>query len=286
MTSDQGHGGPRIEPRFRSDEDDVPVRDDSGIDPFLEDAYPAAPRRAVRGRLVGVLAALAALGAFAGIAWYATVEGQRDPSSVVPVITADDSPVKLRPQDPGGLEVPNRDKLVYDTIGPEPAVPRVERLLLPPETPADRPEASDPAPSVPAGPLAPDREPTGAPAEVPVSPAPPKDTAEPADTGPGTPPPDHSQASAPSPRVAQAGAFRVQLAAVRDAARARAEAARLAKAHDDVLGGLDVGVERADLGSRGVYYRLRAGPLPDRRAADALCGKLAARKVGCMVVAP
>jgi len=49
---------------------------------------------------------------------------------------------------------------------------------------------------------------------------------------------------------------------------------------------LKIGIVRADLGTRGVYFRLRAGPLKDRAAADALCRKLAGRKVGCIVVKP
>ncbi len=43
---------------------------------------------------------------------------------------------------------------------------------------------------------------------------------------------------------------------------------------------------RADLGRRGIFYRLRAGPVGDRKAAAAICRTLAKRKLGCMVVKP
>ena len=43
-------------------------------------------------------------------------------------------------------------------------------------------------------------------------------------------------------------------------------------------------VQRADLGAKGVFYRVRAGPLADRTAADELCVALKARDVGCLVV--
>ena len=34
----------------------------------------------------------------------------------VPIIEASVGPIKVRPENPGGLEVPNRDKLVYDRM--------------------------------------------------------------------------------------------------------------------------------------------------------------------------
>ena len=61
----------------------------------------------------------------------------------ISVIRADISPVKVRPEKPGGLQVPNRDKLVYSRIqdgGLEPQGPAtVERLLPLPETPLPGP---------------------------------------------------------------------------------------------------------------------------------------------------
>jgi cell division septation protein DedD len=96
--------------------------------------------------------------------------------------------------------------------------------------------------------------------------------------------------AAPS-RQAQArtiapGAWRVQLGAAKEEARAKSSLARIAKANADVLKDLNPEIARADLGAKGVYYRMRLGPLPDKAAADALCRKLADRKVGCIVVKP
>jgi hypothetical protein len=80
--------------------------------------------------------------------------------------------------------------------------------------------------------------------------------------------------------------IRVQLGAVKSKARAEKEAERLTRAHKPVLDGLKVVFARADLGERGIFYRLRAGPLANYTAAAALCRKLAARKQGCIVVKP
>jgi cell division septation protein DedD len=35
-----------------------------------------------------------------------------------------------------------------------------------------------------------------------------------------------------------------------------------------------------------VFFRLRAGPLADRAAAESLCATLSAQNVGCIVVRP
>jgi hypothetical protein len=63
----------------------------------------------------------------------------------IPVIRADLSPIKVRPENPGGLQVPDRDKLVYDRIlnnGSGETRATVERLLPPPETPLPVPESA------------------------------------------------------------------------------------------------------------------------------------------------
>jgi hypothetical protein len=61
------------------------------------------------------------------------------------VVRADIGPVKVRPEKPGGLQVPDRDKLVYKRIqngGTEPkSQATVERLLPLPETPLPRPSS-------------------------------------------------------------------------------------------------------------------------------------------------
>ena len=64
----------------------------------------------------------------------------------ISVIRADISPVKVRPEKPGGLQVPDRDKLVYSRIkngGTETkGQATVERLLPLPETPLPSPSSA------------------------------------------------------------------------------------------------------------------------------------------------
>ncbi len=80
------------------------------------------------------------------------------------------------------------------------------------------------------------------------------------------------------------GRYRLQLTAVRSAEAAEREWQRLRRAHGDLLGQLTSSIEQADLGSKGVFYRLRVGPIPDMEAARKLCDALTQRKEACLIV--
>lgn len=78
------------------------------------------------------------------------------------------------------------------------------------------------------------------------------------------------------------GDFRVQIVAVQAEPDASSEWRRYAATYPDLLGGFEPYVQRIDLGERGVWYRVQAGPL-DRADADALCGALKERGADCIV---
>ncbi|WP_193180760.1 hypothetical protein [Nisaea sediminum] len=87
-----------------------------------------------KGRGLTILAAVLAVTAFAGVVWYAYDQGRRIGSeTAAPLIKADDSPSKVRPDSPGGMQVPHQDKLVLDDLGSgrgaQNGEGRVERLL-------------------------------------------------------------------------------------------------------------------------------------------------------------
>lgn len=133
-----------------------------GADPY---GYP--PARSGRRGMLALGGAVVGVAAFAGVIVFAYSSGQNSVySGVPPLLEADATPTKTRPQDPGGYEVPHQDKLVYERLNAAaPAKPGVERLLPPPEQPLPRPVVS---PQVP--PLQP--APVVAVADVPVPPAP------------------------------------------------------------------------------------------------------------------
>jgi hypothetical protein len=224
-------------------------------------------------------------------------------------IYAPEGPIKVRPQQPGGMAVPDRDRTVYGRMDGTPPPP-VERLLPGAEQPLPRPQ-SGAAPQVPPAPAQPLRAapptfrdempPVARSAVEPSAPRVPSATAAPATTAPAVaapqaqavpPPGSAATAAAPTapspaaPVAAPGGRYMVQLAAVRDQQVIEAETRRLQRAHGDLLGNLTPTVVRADLGDKGVYFRLRMGPLADDAAAKALCAELEKRNAPCLVVRP
>jgi hypothetical protein len=53
----------------------------------------------------------------------------------------------------------------------------------------------------------------------------------------------------------------------------------------DLFIGANLDIQRADLGAKGVFYRLRVGTFPDRDAAKEFCADVKAAGKDCMVVA-
>ncbi len=120
------------------------------------DARPAPPRQEIytkkpaASRLpVIALIAVGAVIAFGTSIWYAYQYGvNQQVAANPPLIKAEPGPTKLKPDDPGGMAVPDRDKLVYDRVTDSPPEPRTERLLPPPDEPMAKPDAPPPPPAV------------------------------------------------------------------------------------------------------------------------------------------
>jgi hypothetical protein len=251
------------------------------------------------------------------VGWY----GQK--SSSVPIIHANKDPIKMKPAKPGGMKVPDRDKLIYERLGSgaKSRAP-VENLLPPAEAPMAPPsmpnsdlkkmppvveEVTKPTTKqiakTPSEPAAPIRSPVQPVERLAPPPSPPKEVSLPvkkmvkktAEAKKSKPLGSIESLLGDAPtketvivtkQVSLKTPFRVQLAAVRTRAIAQKEWSRIKKKNADVLGKLSLSVMRADLGSKGTYYRLRAGPITSESKARALCKKLAARKVPCLVIRP
>lgn len=244
-------------------------------EPFEPGPESAARPARRRGGWQLAVVALVTLGAFTGGVWYAYDQGiERGITLSPPLFRADPSPTKIRPKDPGGLEVPHQDMLVYETLTTETPAESAERLLPPPEEPLPRPQPPAPAPGVAA--VAP-----GGSAPAPAPRPAPEAAPEPAAAGPVAAREESATARAP------AAGFRIQLAAYREAGAATQGWHKLSRANPSLLRGLKPSVIRVDLGAdKGIFYRLQAGPIPDRETADTLCVELKRQKVGCLVVEP
>lgn len=85
------------------------------------------------------------------------------------------------------------------------------------------------------------------------------------------------------PAKAGGGGHGIHLASYSSEARAREGWEQLRRRFPD-LAGLQPRIERADLGAKGIFFRLRAGPLASAQAAQAVCTKLKAGGQSCSPV--
>ncbi len=90
---------------------------------------------------------------------------------------------------------------------------------------------------------------------------------------------------APAPtQSAASGEYLIQIAAFRTQPEAEKEYAKLRGKHAGLLQAYGPLIQKADLGSRGIFYRLRVGPMQTRADASALCNSLiAAGEKDCLV---
>lgn len=90
--------------------------------------------------------------------------------------------------------------------------------------------------------------------------------------------------SEPAAEPAGEGGFMIQIAAFRTEPEAQKEFRRLSGKHSSLLESYGPAIQKADLGSRGIYYRLRVGPIASKEAASSLCSSLiAAGEKDCLV---
>jgi hypothetical protein len=90
----------------------------------------------------------------------------------------------------------------------------------------------------------------------------------------------------PSPSVPVARAFQLHMGSLRTAEGAKKEWERLKQRHEDFLGALEYKLQRVDLGDRGVFYRILAGPIAVAADAERDCAELKRRHEVCILVKP
>ncbi len=116
----------------------------------------AGARRRKGLGLLPVLVAVLGVSGVGAVVYYAYNSGVREGSEVAAPLLTPDGPIKVKPDDPGGLVVPHRDKSVFAVVqqGGAPTDETVETLLPPPEDPMRPPApqlaAADPG-AEPAG---------------------------------------------------------------------------------------------------------------------------------------
>lgn len=245
-------------------------------------------------------------GAFVGLALLGGVivalslnDGGSGVAPVSPDVTAlpDEAPAETAPQQQAAVAPTNES-----ASNPEAAVPgeaaaaetaELRTSAVPAESAATEaaPEASPgtlpetlPAASAEAAP--PEMQeatPEGAPASI-TPPAAQTAAQEPAAAAPA---PEKTAAAEPAKAAAAAsgGAYVVQIMALREEAGAKAAWAALQEKHPSILGGHALDIEKADLGDKGVFYRVRAAGFETKAAAQSACSSLKSAGQDCLVKA-
>ena len=239
------------------------------------------------------------------------------PSADVALIKADPGPIKVKPADPGGAKIPHQETTVMGMIGgivqtdedveilrPPSVVPEMPPTTLPEAETADEPVAPKPAASEAETSGAEAGQSQGAAAQVAAPSATEGETksgeaqlsgreasgpaaAAGEDDGSSKVAAIEMPTAKPKPpkRIAVEGddpLYLVQLAAFRDAAKAREQAGLLNGKHRDRLDGAELGTMKHDNGDDGVFWRVVSEPLP-RVEADSICTALKRAGQDCIL---
>jgi hypothetical protein len=210
-------------------------------------------------------------------------------SGGVPVIQADQRPVRVKPANPGGMQIPGLSAdtgasdgtAAADTLAPAPETPNPQALArqAPRPAPTTSPTtatqtAASPSPSAPAPGIA---------AAAPPAPtiAQPPATAKPAQLAAAA---MTDRRPAPSAERTPAGRAQVQLAAVTTEAAARQEWVRLAHRMPDVVGAHHPVFSKVDHDGH-TLWRVRTGDFATEAEANQFCQQVRAKGGGCAVAA-
>jgi hypothetical protein len=215
-------------------------------------------------------------------------------SGDVPVVSADDRPIRVKPENPGGLQVANANNEIFsggsDTDGsklaPAPEVPDPKALRTPPPAPVR------PAPLAVAPPVATPVPPPAPPAATPKVAAAGASSAAPV----AMEPPAVKPAPAAKPAPAQAATVidkhaapplagqhaMVQLAALTTEDAARAEWQHLEKRMPDLMGGRRPSFSRFEHDGH-TFWRLRTAGFADATQARTFCERVHAKGGACSV---
>lgn len=228
-------------------------------------------RAAGEGGMRTMAIAAAALGGLllVGMGGWA-VMGRRP--AAVPLIEADSRPLRVKPENPGGMQIAGADEQVLggssggaDKLAPPAEAPAPQALR------AQMQQGATPAP------------PAATPAPVATASAPaPTAGASPLPDTPARPQAARPAAAQSVPAKSSATGTLVQLAAVGSEAAAQAEWQRLAKKMPDLLGDRRLTIQRAESDGRAIW-RVRTGGFADVADATGFCARLRAKGGNCAI---
>lgn len=246
------------------------------------------------GVLIGVLIALL-------FSVFLFGSSDSDDSAEPVVITESQRPVKVRPTNPGGMDIPDQDKTIYRRMRSDAVDTKVERFVVTDEEPV-RPQVPTREGEVlgkpRTAPVDSDemelevlsiqenavQAPVAKPVQQKVQETAPVVVEEKVVSAKKTVTVKSEPATSTSVKVApktKDNNWHVQLISLPSRAGAEKTWPKILKAHSALLSGLPHDVVEAQIKGKGTFYRLRVGSFKDRKDAQNLCDKLKARKQDC-----
>lgn len=327
----------------------MPHRDDFDDDLMdaSSEAYdykPVASDETGGSKAAKLFVSVTVIAAIAGAAWY-FLGAEKLNQDNIPIVRADTSLTKEKPNEPGGMSVPNRDKTIYELLDGNNTEPKLERLLPPPEQPLEKPtltlglpaldepvdlknglaevvkapeltaQAKENAKALPAIPDTAMAEEIKAPSPALMAdPNAPRALVKRSEKPQG---PDTQDKAGLAQKISEAlkekvsppvkalkplektvtvaptvkkkppltKGYLLQLLSSKSESGVKAAWEKIKTQNKTIVKSIPAQVVRADLGAeKGIYYRLRLGPVPTSEKAKSLCSQLKKRKVGCFIV--
>ena len=237
-------------------------QDDYPDDDFYDgDEEPGISRK----KWIGAVLAAVIVGGFGIGIWYAYDQGVKKGVQLAPpIISADTSPVKEKPEDPGGMDIP---KQVFSVLQSGDAPEKVEQLMPPPEdaTPEEKTELT-------------------------VTDAEKASDEDKLDNLVDEVTKDAAEAGAKVGEVVESTAEKVEetvsAATTTDepATEEKVEEKTLNSKFKSMLSDVSHRVQDVKVEDKGTYFRLQVGAFSNRDSANQLCNDLKAQKQDCLVV--
>lgn len=244
-----------------------------------------------KGKWIGAILAILIVAGFGVGIWYAYDQGVKKGVQLAPpIISADTSPVKVKPDEPGGMDIPHQDKQVFGVLKSGEPQEKVEKLMPPLEESTDDPTPEKSmAAAAPEAMVKADDAPAEKLIEKSVETAPEKPTVvvppKPVQLPEKTVATKQPEPVAKAPKTNTSGVrYRVQLGSFRNKEAAEKQWTTLKGKFASLLGDMGYRVQDIDVKDKGVFHRLQAGAYENKSNANKLCESLKAKKQDCLVV--
>lgn len=283
------------------------LMDRENVPPMLDDLERPLPpplsgeKKSRPGAGLAIFVGLFGCFALGGIIWYSFNEGSFIGSgNDIPVVKADQSSIRIRPDNPGGLNVPNKDKLVLKSLtSSNHATPEeTEKLIAQPELPVNlslgksklavetKIVESNKRPTVQI--QKPESNQSSVPPKVTKPKNKPFDDVTLADKTANDVNPlkknviskNDKRAMRPSKKV---GTHRVQLASLRNELAAIAFWKSIRKKYEKMLAKMQGRIQSVKIKNKGTFYRVQ-GDVVSKERAQQICGILRKRGQACILV--